>query len=218
MVPETKVCVSIGSMPVDTILSILSQVEMAEIRIDLVKPAKKELEAIFSAHQNLVATCREGEYNDEQRAQMLETAIAHGAAYIDVEADSKGLWRQRMTKIAKAGNCRLILSRHFYLHTPEPDELRQYADEMFGMGAGIVKIASRVNHPSDAAALLGLYHDYKNLVAIGMGTLGIITRLASPFLGAPFTFASFGENPATAPGQVEYREVSSFIEKMSSYG
>lgn len=218
METEAKICVSIGNIPFDTISVILDNVDMAEIRIDLAGLDDSELKSIFASHNNLIATCREGEYDDKERAHLLENAVEYGAAWVDIEADADPAWRDRMAKTVKAGNCSLILSRHFFTHTPSPFELRRLVDEMFGMGADVVKIASQVNNTPDAAALLGLYADYKNIVSIGMGPLGVITRLAAPLLGAPFTFASFGDNPVTAAGQIDYKEIAELIERISSYG
>lgn len=218
METKAKICVSIGNIPFDAISVILDQVEMAEIRIDLVGLNESQLKIVFASHNNLIATCREGEYDDRERARLLENAIDYGAAWIDIEADAEPLWRNNMIKIVNAANCGLILSRHYFTHTPPSSELKYVVEEMFGMNADIVKIASQVNKPSEAASLLGLYSDYSNIIAIGMGQLGIITRLASPFLGAPFTFASFGDNPVTAAGQIEYNDMSDLIQKISSYG
>ncbi len=218
METKTKICVSIGNIPFDTISGILDQVDMAEIRLDLTGFTESELGTLFASHINLIATCRKGEFDDRERSRLLERAIEYGAAWVDVEADAEPVWRDSMIKNVKAANCGLILSRHFYTHTPSPAELRAIVDKMIDMDADIVKIASHVNHPSESAALLGLYSDYKNLVAIGMGPLGVITRLASSFLGAPFTFASFGDNPVTASGQIDYHELSGMIKKISYYG
>ncbi len=218
METELKICVSIGKIPFDAIIGVIEQVEMAEIRLDLAGLDEKEIRAVFSSHDNLIATCREGEYDDMKRARMLEVAIEYGAAWIDIEADAEKGWRESMIKLAKSDNVRLILSRHFFTHTPPVAELRTAMDDMFKMGADVVKIASQVNNPSDASSLLGLYSDYRDVVVIGMGPMGIITRLASPFLGAPFTFASFGDKPLTAAGQIDYHEMSELIEKISSYG
>ena len=214
----SKICVSIGKMPAEMIKGILDKVEMAEIRIDLVKLDARDLKEVFSAHSNLIATCREGFYNDTGRGRLLEDAIGYGAAMVDIEADADPAWREQMVKKVKASGCKLILSMHNYTHTPSVAELKGLVDEMFGMGADIAKIATQVNQPSDAAALLGLYADYKNIVALGMGPMGVITRLASPLLGAPFTFASFGDNPVTAAGQIEYSEMAELIKRISSYG
>ncbi len=218
METETRICVSIGKIPFDSIAGILSQVEMAEIRLDLAGLSEKEIKAVFPSHDNLIATCREGEYNDMERARLLETAIEYGAAWIDIEADSHPAWRDRMIKLVKSSGSGLILSRHFFTHTPSMTELKKAVDRMFDLGAGVAKVAAQVNHPSEAAILLGLYSDPRKIVAIGMGPLGVITRLAAPFLGAPFTFASLGDDQPTADGQIEYQEMTGLIRNISSYG
>ncbi len=218
METETKICVSIGKVPFDMISGILKEVKMAEIRLDLAGLTESEIKSLFPGHDNLIATCREGRYNNMQRARLLETAIEYGAAWIDIEADSEQSWRSSMIKLVKASDTKLILSRHFFAHTPSYTEMKKMVDEMFKMGADVVKIAAQVNNPSDAAALLGLYSDPRKVVAIGMGPLGVVTRIASPFLGAPFTFASLNDDELTAEGQIEYNEMTAIIEKISSYG
>jgi 3-dehydroquinate dehydratase I len=218
METEPAICVSLGDIPFDTILEILPRVEMAEIRLDLASPDKSQSKIIFSGHKNLIATCREGKHDDNARAAMLKEAMENGAAWVDIEADATPEWRDMMIKSVKGAGRGLILSRHFYTGTPSAGDLRGYIDEMFGLGADIAKMACQVNILPDAATLLGLYGEYKNIVAIGMGPLGVITRVAAPLLGAPFTFAFFGESPATAAGQVEYHELSGLIKKISSYG
>lgn len=218
METETKICVSIGKVPFDAITGILNRVEMAEIRLDLALLEEEQIKAVFSAHDKLIATCREGEYNDLERARLLEIAVLHGAAWIDVEADASPQFRERMIKLASSSGTALILSRHYYTHTPGQEELTGAVDEMLGDGADIAKIAAQVNEPSDAARLLSLYTVPGKIVSIGMGPLGVITRIAAPFLGAPFTFASAGDDLSTAGGQIEYAGMTALIEKISSYG
>ena len=218
METKTKLCVSIGKVPFDAITGILNEVEMAEIRLDLARLDEKEIRAVFSAHDNLIATCREGEYNNMERARLMEVAVEYGAAWIDIEADADHRWRKSMINLVKSSSSKLIISRHFYAHTPSSGELKKAVDEMFEMDADLVKIAAHVNHPSEAASLLGLYSLQRKIVAIGMGPLGVITRLAAPFLGAPFTFASLGDDRMTAGGQIEYKEMMALIERISSYG
>ena len=218
MVPEVKVCVCIGNVPFDAIPGMLDKVEMAEIRLDLAELEEDEIITVFESHPNLVATCREGRYNDAERERLLKLAMECGAAWIDIDDDSDGEWTDRMIGAVKDSSSRLILSRHYYSHTPPADELRTIVRAMYDRGADIVKLACHVNSPREAATLLGLYDGFEGLVAIGMGPLGVITRLAAPFLGAPFTFASFGDTEPTAAGQIEYREVTSLIERISAYG
>jgi 3-dehydroquinate dehydratase-1 len=74
-------------------------------------------------------------------------------------------------------------------------------------GADIVKIATTVQNKADAARILSLYEHYQSLVALGMGDEGKITRIASPLLGAPFTFAA-PNTSKTASGQMTDVEMS----------
>jgi 3-dehydroquinate dehydratase I len=218
METETKICMSIGKVPFDTIIALLGEAEMAEIRLDLALLSEDQVKAVFSAHDKLIATCREGGYTDVERARLLEIAVEYGAAWIDVEAGSRSAWKESMIKLAGSSGTGLILSHHYYTHTPGKEELTRAVDEMREDGADIVKIAALVNEPADAARLLGLYSMPGKIVSIGMGPLGVITRLAAPFLGAPFTFASTGDDHATAGGQIEYGEMAALIKKISSYG
>ena len=52
------------------------------------------------------------------------------------------------------------------------------------------------------------------MVVIGMGREGLITRVAAPFLGAEFTFASPGKGKETAPGQLSRAELANLIDQI----
>ena len=75
-------------------------------------------------------------------------------------------------------------------------------------GADIIKIATSAMNYSDNAKLLSLYNIKESsqlvpVIAIGMGEIGKITRIAALFSGAPFTYASFEAGKETAEGQIE---------------
>jgi 3-dehydroquinate dehydratase len=61
---------------------------------------------------------------------------------------------------------------------------------------------------------MGLYQKGERMVVIGMGKMGLITRVAAPFMGAEFTFASPGSGRETAPGQIERKDLASIIDQI----
>lgn len=195
-------CVSISEKNIHTVLDILKQVEMAEIRIDLIEPSAEELTSIVKAHNNLIATCRKGKLNDEERMVVIKHAIDAGVAYVDIEIDAPAAFTTEMVKYAKQKGCKVILSYHDFEATPDYPELIDIIDDCFVTGADIAKIATYCESQSDAARLMGLYENYDNIVVLGMGEIGKITRVASLLLGAPFTFAALNNDSTTAPGQL----------------
>ena len=78
----------------------------------------------------------------------------------------------------------------------------------------MVKIASQVNHTEDLQNLLKLYNSELRMVIIGMGEMGVISRIAAPMLGAEFTFAAAGAGQETAPGQISKEQLLSIIRQI----
>jgi len=211
---RSDICVSIGNIDFDRILNILDKVGMAEIRIDLLDLMPNQLEMVFSAHSNLIATCRPGRYDDAQRKSLLERALNAGAAYVDLEIESDVEWRESLIKLAKQLNRKVIVSWHCFGKTPVEDkELFDIVDSLYNAGADIAKIACISNSKADCARMINLYSKYNNLVAISMGKTGLISRIASISLGAPFTYASL-EGQETAPGQIDYIKMNHLINEI----
>jgi 3-dehydroquinate dehydratase type I len=204
------ICLSLGNLPFDQVIEHLQRVSLAEVRIDMLDLMPNQLEAIFSSHPNLIATCRPGKYNAEQRLSILIRSLNAGAAYVDVEAETPVQWREAIMAEAHRLKRKVIVSWHCFDATPDEAYLHGLIDEMFDTGADIVKIACMSNSATDCARVLGLYAKYTNLVALSMGETGRLSRLAAPILGAPFTFASLG-GQETAPGQIAYPAVELFL-------
>jgi len=190
--------------------------KFAEIRIDrLEKPDETMMKTIFSAHPKLIATCRPDGINDEMRKELLLTAINAGAAFVDVEVESADAYKKEIVGMAKEKKCTIIVSSHDHKKTPSEGELKQIVEWCFASGADIAKIACMVNSPREGARLLGLLDDGRQIVVVGMGELGRITRIAALLLGSPFTFASLGEGKQTAPGQLEKEELAGILEMVA---
>ena len=221
------ICVSLAEPTPRDCLAALQGLAFAEIRLDAMKAAVEDMAAVFSGPSRLIATFRpQGSgamtgtsFDDDVRKTFLSAAIEAGAAYVDIEADSALVYRQEIIEKAHRHGCKVIISHHDYEMTPDRNELERIANLCFDIGADIAKIAFTCVSESDGARLLGLLENsgFKGrLVVVGMGEKGKITRIAAPFLGSPFTFASSAKGKETAPGQID-RETLEKIMEMVGY-
>lgn len=210
-----NICVSLAGLSAREILIAIKGLRMAEIRLDGMKLEREDIKTIFSASVELIATCRPGNLNDRDRAELLIGAIDSGASYVDIEIGSKKRYRESIIKEAKKVGCKVILSYHNYEMTPSESKLKSIVDRCKDYGGDIVKIACRANSYSDSARLLGLLGRNGNIVVVGMGEKGRITRIVAPILGSPFTFASLSKGMETADGQIELGELKRMMEVLT---
>jgi 3-dehydroquinate dehydratase type I len=195
------ICVSIAESTLDECRAALKGLELAEIRIDKTGLSLVEIKELFSAPLKMIATCRPGTRPDDDRMAALLGAIAAGAAYVDFEIASPPQFRDRILAAAREKNCRIIISYHNHTETPLKQVLLLTIEECFDLGADIAKVVCRVQSVQDCARLFSLYETRKNVVALGLGKLGLITRIAGPFFGAPLTYACLAPGKETAEGQ-----------------
>jgi len=195
------ICVSIAESTLDECRAALKGLELAEIRIDKTGLSLVEIKELFSAPLKMIATCRPGTRPDDDRMAALLGAIAAGAAYVDFEIASPPQFRDRILAAAREKHCRIIISYHNHTETPLKQVLLLTIEECFDLGADIAKVVCRVQSVQDCARLFSLYETRKNVVALGLGKLGLITRIAGPFFGAPLTYACLAPGKETAEGQ-----------------
>ena len=126
---------------------------------------------------------------------------------VDVELSSTDIVGD-LVMAARALRKPVILSFHDFKRTPPLDELDRIARDARDAGADIVKVAAMCNSQEDVRTLaqFTLENADKNVVVIGMGTIGISTRVLFPALGSLFTFAAYGEG--TAPGQLQLERMA----------
>ena len=208
------ICTSIAYKSYEECREILSRETCVELRLDLLDLTPEQVGTLCSLPLITVATCREGSYSDEEREILLQTAIKNGAGYVDIEIEMPRKIRKNLVELAKIHQCRVIISYHHFTRTPELAELKQFVKKCRKAGADLVKIACKVNNKDDVAKLLALYVYGNSIIAIGMGKEGLITRLAAPFLGAEFTYASSDRESNTAPGQITGDEMRRLFEQL----
>ena len=202
------ICVSFGKSVYPELIRQLEQEHLAEIRIDLNNFSNDELSALFSSHPRLIAACRPGVFTEPERIRKLKTAVVSGAAFTDIEYDSDKSSVDEILGLCTLNPSSLIISYHNYKLTPSSSELDELYEKLSEMGADIVKIACTVSSAADNSRIMALYDRTRNsgkpdLIAFGMGEKGRITRVAAPFLGAPFTYASVPGGSGTAEGQMD---------------
>lgn len=203
------ICVSIGNIRFEQVMKVLQHSDMAEIRIDLLDLTDDQLKDVFSSHGNLIATCRPGKHSEEMRLELLQEALRTGATMVDIELETDETIRKPLMELARRLNRKVLFSWHNDQETPSLEKLRTIIQSMFDAGADLVKIACLIQSDEDSARILGLYADFDNLIAIGMGEKGVITRLAAPLLGASFTYAGLDQHE-TAQGQLSKERMEDF--------
>ena len=205
------ICVSIAEQTLEGCLAAIQGLELAEIRIDKTSLSAADVKRLFSSPTKLVATCRPGGRSEEERLGLLLEAVRAGAAYVDIEIGSSSAFRNAVLAAAREKSCRVIISYHNDKETPLKQALLLIIEECFDLGADIAKVVCCVQTPQDCVRLLSLYETRKNVVALGMGPLGVITRIAAPFLGAPLTYASLAPGQETAEGQPDIKTMEAVM-------
>jgi len=212
------ICVSLGTEDYRKLSETLKNIEFAEIRIDLCLLNKRQTTQIFSSGKKLIATCRPGPFSETERRLLLKEAVLSGATYVDIEIDSAASFKREIFKVARGRNCRVLMSYHNESCTPELKKLREIAKQCFYEGADLSKIACRCLSVKDMVTLFSLYAEEEGfqgrIIALGMGKNASLTRIAAPFLGAPFTYASLEDFPKTADGQLNFREIQALSSRI----
>lgn len=134
--------------------------------------------------------------NETEREGKLLELLTLKPDYVDLEYDSNFF-----DKIDP--EIQVIASYHNFEKTPE--NLEEILKKMQEIPAAIYKIATMAHSSLDALKMLLFVKKQKNVAGMCMGTLGMITRILSPIVDSPLTYA-FLEKP-TAPGQVSVSEL-----------
>ncbi len=195
----------------DNCLKQLGENKFAELRLDLTEFDSDQLSEFMKKQVSFIVTCRPGVFTESKRILLLKQAIKEGADYIDIETESDDETISELRKACEGTKCKLIISYHNFNDTPTVLEFDNIIKKCKDQGADIVKLASKVNSKADNAIILSLYSRYNNLVAFGMGADGAITRIASIYCGAPFTYVASNDGCSTAPGQFTLDKILQLI-------
>jgi 3-dehydroquinate dehydratase-1 len=208
------ICISIAERDFKRCRDALLSSNFAELRIDRTDFTEDEIRELFSMPADIIATCRPGTKSEAQRESLLRAALSAGAAYVDIEVGAPADLLSKISGLAKDLNARLIVSYHNEKHTPTITELKGICDRCFEMGADIAKIVCRAHSPSDCARLLSLYQQERKMIAFNLGKKATFTRIASLFLGAPFTYAALAPGKETADGQLDRERLQKILDSI----
>jgi 3-dehydroquinate dehydratase/shikimate dehydrogenase len=180
--------------------------KMVELRLDYLQSAVNVKRLLADRPGPVVISCRRerdgGKCSlaEPDRQLLLRTAISEGADYVDIEEDIAAT-------IPRFGKTKRIISLHNFRQTPA--DLEAIHARMSSLDADIVKIATMANQPADNLRMLRLIRDSKiPTVGICMGDLGMPTRILAGKFGAAFTFATFHQERALAPGQLSFAQMT----------
>ena len=124
----------------------------------------------------------------------------------DIEADLVG-----ESSLESFDWSRVIVSHHDF--NGVPDNLEALYERLAATPARIVKIAVQANDVTDCIPVFGLLEraqrEKRDLIAIAMGNAGIATRILGPSRGSYLTYGALEDESATAPGQVNARQLRS---------
>jgi 3-dehydroquinate dehydratase I len=186
--------------------------DLAEFRIDLFRSREEtHVKSIISRYAGLatVATIRSeneggGSWggSDDDRLRLFRL-LATEVDALDIELNSRPIVDD-VVRAAHENGKLAILSYHDFQRTPDLSELNTLLVSANAAGADIFKIASYVQSDKDLQILaeFTIQNGSRNqLVTIGLGPQGMMSRIFFPALGSRITFSSAGET--TGAGQME---------------
>lgn len=191
------VCATVSAPTLDALVAERQRVEpmadLVELRLDGL-PTIDVRAAIGGSKKPVIVTCRprwEGgrfDGSEEERHRILAEAVASDADYVDIE------WRSGFEDLVLArGGRGIVLSQHRFDGMPRdlPDRVRAMA----GIGVDAVKVAVQPERLADLQTLQRLHRQFpdQSLVVIGMGRLGLPTRVLACRFGCAWTYAGAEE-------------------------
>lgn len=170
------------------------------------------LQAILN--RPLIFTCRRQEegghapIEETQRLAVLAAAAATGIPdLLDLELAVPRDAAEPVVRTARRVGVRIIRSWHDFSGTPSTEVMLNMLRTAQDEGADVAKVVVMAHTPEDVLRLLRASLQARRTfleipcIALSMGTVGSITRLAGGYFGCDMTFA-VGQR-ASAPGQLD---------------
>jgi 3-dehydroquinate dehydratase/shikimate dehydrogenase len=228
----STVCISICESDWPAVISAVREAAehdcLIEIRLDcLAATALQNLDVLHqvlgSCTRPTIVTYRAAEEGGRSDADFetrfcfwREKGLNLPATFVDLELDVA----ERLAREEVAVDwSRVICSYHN--HDELPEDLSGIFARLAAAPARVLKVALRVNDAVECLPIFELLEsakrDGREVIAIGMGQAGLATRILGPARGAFLTYASLGDERATAAGQLSIEELTAVyrIEKIT---
>ena len=147
-----------------------------------------------------IRSVREGGFfsgTEEQRLEILELGIKSQVTFVDLELSIDKKPREKLMKLAKESNCKVIASIHETKSTPNADDIVLLIKDNSTQG-DIVKFCSTVNNHQDALQIFeaanSLIGQESNHSIMGLGNGGDWVRLHAPVLEQEIVYATMMNN------------------------
>lgn len=207
-----KICTVVIGNTLEEFLQNLENVQrvsdFVELRVDYIKNLSIFDLKIIRKHtkKENIFTCRSieegGKFSSNNLLEIIYKANELCFDYIDIEIS-----KLKNINFEKK-NSKIIGSYHNFKETPSFNELKKIYEEIISFKfMDIAKIATNVVNDEDNINLVKLILNKKSdIIVLGMGEKGKITRIISPLLGGYLTFASVGKN-VSALGQIPLEDL-----------
>ena len=201
--------------------NVLAVADVAEFRVDLypdndleylIKQAGRLATLPLLVTNRTIAeggNCRLDEY-DRGRIFLELLSYVDG---LDVELDSELL--KDLVAATHQKDKIVIASTHNFVETPTIRNMYKLYWRSLESGADFVKLAFAVNTPEEFQRLVAftISHREENLISVGMGKFGPLSRIILPALGSRLTYAHAGKSEL-ALGQMDYLETISLLHRL----
>lgn len=142
-----------------------------------------------------------GAWNDSETQRLaLFSEILPEVDAVDIELEAVQI-NKKVIELAVQQGKTVIGSFHDFEKTPAPDVFQSLLQTAKDLGVTIIKFAAQCSCREDIRQLACLLvtHPETNMIVLGMGSQGRVTRFLFPALGSLITYTFLG-NPS-APGQ-----------------
>jgi len=140
----------------------------------------------------------------EQDTKTLQQLATLQPAYLDVDHTMPIDCIKNLRK--KHPEIKIVLSYHNYKETPR--DLDAILKQMRQTPADFYKIATTAQNTLDALRVLLFSKKAGNdVIALAMGSEGMITRILAPVVGSPWSYAALSTDSRTAPGQLTVEQL-----------